>query len=1353
MKTKTTIFQVNKYTKILKSIIILASIILINKPVYSFNYYWVGGPGNWNDFANHWATTSGGNTFHTQAPDSTNDVYFDANSFSQNASIGFTPFIPNLCHSLNFSGISHPVTFASTSINVFGNLILSSQLVFNSGFNFTLSGSGNCLLKCNGATIPLLTKESSGTLYLADAYQGNNIFIHKGNLNTNSYTVNLGTTGIFSTEHAYRGSGAFNFRSSTVYCDSLLLDLRTGNPGMFTYLYGDSATVHANGFIQCINGSGRFKEIISPSFEADDIFIEHITTSKYIITNHSQVFYFNMIPNSNVAGCGTITGQNNFYVASFRDTTILIKSDITIDSAIFYNCEGLLMDAGKTFFSNYSFEVKNQGASKFNINSADSNSTVYLGLGNHPICVDNTSIQNLHVGGFYAFYAGANSVDGGNNKNVNFTASGTTPHVLYGTNGGNPFNGISGVIFELDLLNGKVNRVHDFNPANNVQGINPNTGLVQAYDSYLYGTTALGIKSLYRFKPLTREYTDMIPQVGSDVNGTMARSKDGKKLYGTNGTGIFEYLVDSNIFRVIYPFTVASGLGGQGTLCVADSGKIYGITAQGAANGLGGIFEFDSDTKMYTILYNFIAADGGLPLCGVIKASNDKLYGSMSIGGTQNKGTLFEFDLKNNSFQKFYDFDIADNKGSRNGELTEAVNGKIYGITTFGGNSNYGTIYEIDTTSHAVNIVANFDSLNFCAHPTGSLLQVSNGHLMGYTYSGGNYHYGTIFEFDPYTHVLQNNYHLSGSYQYPVSRLLEIDPIPTTILSQPQDDDFCIGGTASFQFLINGSGNRTYLWQDSSAQHSWQGIANSNLNALYLFNLKLTDNHTKYRCIITTSMDTVVTQTAQLNLNQSGFRVSLPSYIPDCDNLNQICPSFVGNFPDTYFWNDELTFCRNFLNSGVYVFTAKDIDGCIDTAMTTVGSGSPIILSGVVNNATCGMCDGTVALIATGATAPYLITSATQPPPNLTALCEGDQGHFICTDQHSCVGTFDFIIPAACSNDVWPGDANSDFTANNFDLLNIGLSYGETGPLRTNASLAWVAQPATDWLDTIGVNNKHVDCNGDGIINSSDTLAILLNYGLTHPKLQPHVMTPNAPTLYLQFSIDTAQVGDSLTFAIGLGTAAVPADSVYGIAFSINYENTVVDSASVFARFNSSWFGTKNVDMISLQKDNYTSGKIDIALSGIDHLNRQGYGTIGVLSVDMKDDLSGRDSIFKTLHLSFSNFLLIDVDGNIRPLNSISDSVVVGQDVTAINNISLDENAIILSPNPAKDVVQIDFSNAAGIVSSISIYNAFGQEVLERKIINETKIQVHTSQLSAGIYYVKVKGTRGLVVKKLVVTK
>jgi len=46
------------------------------------NYYWVGGSGNWSDYASHWATTSGGSTFHSQVPTTNDDVFFDANSFT-----------------------------------------------------------------------------------------------------------------------------------------------------------------------------------------------------------------------------------------------------------------------------------------------------------------------------------------------------------------------------------------------------------------------------------------------------------------------------------------------------------------------------------------------------------------------------------------------------------------------------------------------------------------------------------------------------------------------------------------------------------------------------------------------------------------------------------------------------------------------------------------------------------------------------------------------------------------------------------------------------------------------------------------------------------------------------------------------------------------------------------------------------------------------------------------------------------------------------------------------------------------------------------------------------------------------
>ncbi|MDG1942194.1 MAG: hypothetical protein P8I54_07465, partial [Flavobacteriaceae bacterium] len=47
------------------------------------DYYWVGGNGNWSNYSSHWATSSGGNIFHTTSPGSNDKVIFDSNSFSQ----------------------------------------------------------------------------------------------------------------------------------------------------------------------------------------------------------------------------------------------------------------------------------------------------------------------------------------------------------------------------------------------------------------------------------------------------------------------------------------------------------------------------------------------------------------------------------------------------------------------------------------------------------------------------------------------------------------------------------------------------------------------------------------------------------------------------------------------------------------------------------------------------------------------------------------------------------------------------------------------------------------------------------------------------------------------------------------------------------------------------------------------------------------------------------------------------------------------------------------------------------------------------------------------------------------------
>ena len=66
------------------------------------DYYWVGGSGNWSDFSNHWATTSGGSTMHTAAPGITDNVFLDDNSF---ANLNDTLFVDvaGSCNNIHFN--------------------------------------------------------------------------------------------------------------------------------------------------------------------------------------------------------------------------------------------------------------------------------------------------------------------------------------------------------------------------------------------------------------------------------------------------------------------------------------------------------------------------------------------------------------------------------------------------------------------------------------------------------------------------------------------------------------------------------------------------------------------------------------------------------------------------------------------------------------------------------------------------------------------------------------------------------------------------------------------------------------------------------------------------------------------------------------------------------------------------------------------------------------------------------------------------------------------------------------------------------------------------------------------------
>jgi hypothetical protein len=334
-----------------------------------------------------------------------------------------------------------------------------------------------------------------------------------------------------------------------------------------------------------------------------------------------------------------------------------------------------------------------------------------------------------------------------------------------------------------------------------------------------------------------------------------------------------------------------------------------------------------------------------------------------------------------------------------------------------------------------------------------------------------------------------------------------------------------------------------------------------------------------------------------------------------------------------------------------------------------------------------------------------------------------------------------FVVgPVKCRNpridNVWPGDANHDNTANHIDLLHIGVAFGSKGAPRLGTNLtAWRAQPAFDWDEVFfdARNFKFADASGDGVVDQNDITVLQQNYGLSHGAFtQPTALpfTDLDPKITYKFPA-SKQLPDSTTFEIPvvLGSANRIVKDIYGLAFSVFFDPAYIDAKSLEVVVPTSCLGQPKVNLTSIYKVYPKEGRIDIALSRTDQNEVSGYGELLFIKGIVVDLVGKAVTNIKTDYATINR-----LDGEQLPVNTADDGEIELVDVPRSYAPERLRNRITVFPNPSYGLVTL--SSAFGTINQIQILNTDGMPI-GAPILNKNQIEI--DNLAAGVYFLKVQ--------------
>lgn len=346
------------------------------------------------------------------------------------------------------------------------------------------------------------------------------------------------------------------------------------------------------------------------------------------------------------------------------------------------------------------------------------------------------------------------------------------------------------------------------------------------------------------------------------------------------------------------------------------------------------------------------------------------------------------------------------------------------------------------------------------------------------------------------------------------------------------------------------------------------------------------------------------------------------------------------------------------------------------------------------------------------------------------------------------------------SDCVLPGDTDADQLANVYDLLPIGVAYGSEGPPRSldevsTGFITWEPQYSPDWgLQTVsGVDYKHIDCNGDGMIDELDMDAIETNYSA--PENVFMASAPGEPYFWLEFDFDTVVVtDDSAPFLhieadLMVGLPDLPVENLYGFALQMDYPEELLLEGGVAIDYNdNSFFGDQN-SVITMHRDRFDESVMDIAFTR-KSLSVNGFGKVADMSFIVIADAVPRSSLSTPFTVNLNGVAAVNQDGAQLTLDQPDEPatlIIVNKTTTATKDNWLNQQ-VSVSPNPASGEVWVNIDGLDGEL--LEVFNTLGQRMASQKITSP-QVRLDVSGFAGGIYLLHVHTAEGMAMKRLIV--